>query len=223
MSIMDMPQMSGVSLRLSQQAQRRSSMFESHPRSFHGKVETHSRGSFSLKGLVDPAVGLIDKSQEVNQSESSILSQLPGVPNDLVYQTESKETIDSSAMKKKIAPQFENTFQLEPLRKPTRKELGDMLSRVKGGISADKLNCGDFKATTELGKELANQVVEECHKLDLARYRFLCMSTVISREGASAQQASRQLWDHNRDTWDETSITLPHAHIFLQLYCVYFD
>ena len=39
---------------------------------------------------------------------------------------------------------------MEPSRKPTRKELADMLTKIKEEIPADKMNCTDFKATTEV-------------------------------------------------------------------------
>lgn len=218
---MEMPSMSGVTLKnlSTTQGFRRSSMFEAHPKVPHGRSQTHSRGSFSLKGVIDPAVGVVQKTGEVDR-----LSEIGDIPKELVRQTESKESIDSQAMRrKKAAPQFENTYRLEPTRKPTRKELSNLFEKVLGDIPPEKANSKDFKICVKLGQELADNVVAECHNLGLQRYRFLCLSTVITREGTSAYQASRPLSDLERDTWEEAMIKLAIANIYLQLYCVYLD
>lgn len=241
---MEMPSMSGVVMKnIAHQGARRSSMFTSKPRSFHGKVETMSKGSFSLRGLVDPAVRNVDRSQcgsfalgLIDKSQLEDLSKLAtsnlglpasglGLPavSELVKQTESKESVDSQTRRKRNAPQYENTYQLDPTRKPTRKELSGMFDRVLADIPSDLKNSTDFKACVQLGQDLANKVIAECHKLELTRYRFICLSTVISKVGTSAHQASRELWDHSRDTWEEASLKLPVAHIYLQVYFIYLD
>lgn len=217
---MEMPSMSGVALNtLSKQGVRRSSMFEAHPKLKHGMSETHSRGSFSMKGIVDPAVGLVQKTGDIDN-----LSEISDIPRELVRQTESKESIDSHpARRKKTVPQYENTYRLEPTRKPTRKELSNLFEKVLGDIPSDQANSHDFKICVKVGQDLADNVIAECHNLGLERYRFLCLSTVISREGTSAYQASRPLSDQDRDTWEEASLKLAHVNIYLQLYCVYLD
>lgn len=219
---MEMPSMSGVAISalLSKQGSlRRSSMFEAHPKIKHGFSETHSRGSFSLKGIIDPAVGLVKKTGDIDK-----LSDISDLPKELVRQTESKESMDSlPARRKKTVPQYENTYRLEPTKKPTRKELSNLFEKVLGDIPSGKANSKDFRICVKLGQDLADKVIAECHNLGLERYRFLCLSTVISREGTSAYQASRPLSDQDRDTWEEASLKLAHANIYLQLYCVYLD
>ncbi|KAL5268207.1 hypothetical protein ACHWQZ_G002164 [Mnemiopsis leidyi] len=213
-------QMSGVALNvLSKQGLRRSSMFESHGKMKHGTSETYSRGSFSLKGVIDPAVGLVGPSGKIDR-----LSDVSDVPKELIRQTESKDSIESRrSRRKKTVPQFENSYRLDPSRKPTRKELSNLFERVLEDIPSDKASSKDFRVTVRLGQDLADKVIAECHNLELSRYRFLCLSTVINREGTSAYQASRPLFDKDRDTWEEASVKLAYANIYLQLYCVYLD
>eukprot|EP00116_Pleurobrachia_bachei_P015148 sb/3475410/ len=124
---------------------------------------------------------------------------------------------------KNMAPQYENTYRMEPDAKPTRKEMTDLLNNVLDSLTPEQKKCEDFTLCVKIGQEIANNVLAACHDIGLKRYRFLCNVTTVSRQGASAQQASRQLWDHNRDTWDEASMKLPGALVFLQLYCIYLD
>lgn len=235
---MDMPSMSGVKLNMSKLSHgvsqslahnRRGSMFDAQPRSFIGKIETYSRGSMSLKGVVDPAIHLSDKSQETSGSESNSnvrVSRLTNIPPEMVHHIESKETIDSQAeRKKKLEPQFENTYRTDPIRKPTKKELTGLLTEILSGYSDDPSEYKAFDKCIKLGQQIANRVREDCHSLDLNRYKFLVNSTVIQpvSTGTSAQMVSRSLWDDKRDTWVEERLKLPGADIFIQLYCVYLD
>ncbi|XP_063684611.1 uncharacterized protein LOC134818849 isoform X2 [Bolinopsis microptera] len=218
---MEMPSMSGVSLNVMSNKgfERRSSMFAAHPKVKHGVSEIHSRGSFSLKGHVDPAVGLVASSGDIER-----LSDVSDIPKELVRQTESKDSMDSNnARRKKSVPQYENTYRMEPTRKPTRKELTNLFEKVLSDIPSEKANSPDFHTGVKLGQDLADEVIAECHNLEVERYRFVCLSTVISREGTSAYQASRLLSDQDRDTWEEASLKLANVNIHLQLYCVYLD
>ena len=41
-------------------------------------------------------------------------------------------------------PQYENTYRMEPTRKPTRKELTNLFEKVLSDIPSEKANSPDF-------------------------------------------------------------------------------
>ena len=60
-------------------------------------------------------------------------------------QTKSEDSLDSQAMRQKnMAPQYENTYRLEPDAKPTRKEMTDLLNNVLDSLTPEQKKCEDF-------------------------------------------------------------------------------
>jgi len=224
MSNMGMPSMQGVAL-VHKVSSRRSSMFEKHKPPPHGEYQSVSRGSFSVTNTVDPAVGTN------MQSVSSMLTGFQlSTMKDLKNAAVDTGAVDvhggysaESLVQKKRVIEYENSYQLEPAGKPSRKELNELMNDAISNVPDHYSKTSQFSDCHHLGDDLADSIVQAAKDLDYKGYRYLCISTCLSRNGISAQEASRCLWDPKRDTWAEIELKLPAAIIFFQLYCIYLD
>ncbi|XP_066926344.1 dynein light chain Tctex-type 5-like [Clytia hemisphaerica] len=116
---------------------------------------------------------------------------------------------------------YENTFKIEPDRKCEVSNIKPMIEQILedifGSQAYDPYECG------LLCKKASTAIKDAVKQLRMERYKYVVTVTCSQNVGQGVKQASRFLWDANRDNWVDATFTNTTLQAQAVLYALYYE
>ena len=124
-----------------------------------------------------------------------------------------------------IEPQrvFENTYETKP-RDGQKFEHGAVSRVIR--LAFDEMLVGksyDAAHSAELSKALSDEILAKVKALNYGRYKLVCQVTIGQNKGQGIREASRCLWDTEKDNFASESFQNASLFVTAVVFGTYFD
>ena len=117
--------------------------------------------------------------------------------------------------------QYENTFKMEPDHHCEISQVKPIINRILEEIFSsaayDPLECG------VLCKNASTAIKDATKQLRTDRYKYVVTVTCSQNIGQGLKEASRFLWDSQRDNWVDGAFVSPTIQAQAVLYALYYE